>query len=1013
MYALHLKNKLFQTIKKNGYHDVVVNKENEEFLKFLSNKGIDKKSLTHESLDTYWLLCLNKKLTKHAINKKLKLFISKPINLKIKFVNDLPVINSYSTSILIMNSIANEFQKYWKEFQSMIYKSEISPDGTAKSDFIVDENWTYTTLIETMPTLDEGNKKRYRQKKFYYLFFLFLTSQEKALLPTQFIMSEDTFYNYSSRLNILIFFQKEHFFLKMPFNKNLIEKELAVNNKAKFINYIRFSYLINHSITLLVNLSNHDIATVMNNLRNSSRSSKMVSVYENPIRKILYWHGALNIDQTKKESDSTNQTPLEILYDIKDIDKRYLEVFYLYFSEKPSNEEQIRYSKNIKSLIIFLDSILPTLNAKNLKNFFNTSINKKDISSKPKLDSKFLQYLYKNISSQTLQQDLQMIVYQSFGNYNEFSGCFTKKDLEEIYKTPRNRKIARLALDKKILTKMKEICIFNPIPDNYYISTHIDKTKYSWEHFDKSEPQLPCMLFLFLSMPWRKEHIISMDRDNFLRFNEDSELIEVQVTTDKNQNNDFVIEKEFFEYAISFKDLNGDEHCPLKLITQTVEYTKESFPTLVPIYRKKNENWGKIKPILCRNSAQKFLPSNIFDGYYYKVFLQALLELDYPYEKISYFIQFTKEGLKRVGDYSKIYSTLESISIGQASILFQSSHFSPHAIRKSNITYLVSDKKSLEFIIKLSGHKALSTVLRVYIDYDMLSRLNINEKNKTAIVQNFRQTSRIEIRKIIENYQKFHTLSVSSIKNKLLNENLFFSPIVLITGKTLQINKYDNLDILEPIFWEDVGTGICTNALNCPIGKEGACSICMFFLSGSNFINSINSKIMQLSSRCIEYFNIILKHINDEHLSSKEAIIYEDELQITLAQLEGYSAIVSKIDILLYQQIQGSLTDSERKNLPIKQDMVIIKYEHVPHLSAQLEIYKYSKQFIDYNIEIEHSIEILYTKIMELILLNELPKDLFIDTINNKEMAVERFLELLDNNNSISIQALREKFLLL
>ena len=1006
------RNKLLQTIKKQGYHDVVVDKQNEEFLKYLYNENIDKKSLNHDTLNKYWYCCFNQELTKPAINKKLKLFTNKPINLKIKFVNDLPVINSYSTTILIIDSISNEFQQYWKEFQNTIYKSEISPDRSAKNDFKINENWTYETLLNTMPTLDEGNKKRYRQKQFYYLFFLFLTSKRKALLPTQYIMSDDTFYNYTSRLKILKFFKKDHFFITMPFNKNLIEKELEVNNKAKYINYIRFSYLINYDQTLLENINNYDIAMVMNNLRNSLRSKKMVSVYENPIRKILYWHGAINIDQTKKEADSINQTPLEILYEIKNVDKRYIEVFYQYFSERPNNDEQRRYAKNIKSLIIYLDKTLAELNAENLRVFFSTSINNENNLNQPKLNSQFLQYLYQNISSPTLQQEIQMLVFQSFGNYDEFSRCFSKKDLEKIYKMPKNRKISRLALDKKILTKMKEICIFNPIPDSYYVATHIDKKKYSWKYFDKSEPQLPVMLFLYLSMPWRKEHIVSMDRDNFLKNNENGELIEVHVTTDKNQNNDFVIEKEFFEYAISFKGLNGNEHCPLQLITQTIEYAKESFPVLKPLYRKGNETWGKIKPILCKNTAHGFLPQYVFDGYYYKVFLQALLELEYPHEKISYFIQLSKNGYKKIGDYSKIYSSLENISIFQASTYFNSTYFSPHTIRKSNITYLVNDKKSLEFVIKLSGHTALSTVLSIYIDYDMLSRLNISEKNKTAIVNNFRQTSRIEVRKIIENYQKFHSLSVNDIKNKLLNENLFFSPLILTNTKTLQMNNSDNLEILEPVFWEEVATGICTNALNCQTGMEGACSICPFLLTGSNFIDSINSKIMQLSSRCIEYFNIILKHINDEHLSGKEAVIYEDELQVTLAQLEGYSAIVNKIDISLYQQIQSSLSDSEKKNLPIKRDMVIIKYEHVPHLSAQLEIYKYSKQFADHNIEIEHSIDILYTKIMELVLLDELPKDLFIDTINNKETAVERFLELLNNNTNISIQSIREKYLL-
>lgn len=1011
VYVLQRVNNLLKTIKKQGYHDVVVDEKNKIFLNYLENKSINKKQLTENTLSTYWNECFSENLLENSIKKKLKLFTYNHLIFEIKVIDVLPVINTYPTTIIIHKSIENKFKKYWHKFQDIIFESNIDPDRTAKSDFKIDENWSYKTILNILPTLDESNKKRYRQKKLYYLFFLFLSSKQKALLPTQFIMSKDTFYNYTSRLTILEYFKKGHFFKTKPYNKNLIDKELNVNSKAKYINYMRFSYLINYDISRLKNLTDEHISTIMISLMNSERSEKMVTVYENPIRKCLYWHGANNISQTKRESDKLNLSPLEILNELTDLDNRYIKIFYPYFSTRPNNSEYVKYAKQIKSFIIFLDNNLDELNAKNLTNFFKTSINKE--SNQIKHHSPFLKYLYQNISSATLQQEIQMIVFQSLGNFSEFRNCFFKNDLETIYKMPKNRKITRLALEKRILTKMKEICILNPIPDSYYIPTHIDKKPYVWKHFDKTEPQLPVMLLLFLSMPWRKEHIVSMDRDNFLKLDDKSELIEVHITTDKNQNNNFVIEKEFFEYAISFTDLNGIEHCPINLISQTIEYAKESFPTLKPIYRKGNETWGKIKPILCKNTANGFSPDYVFTGYYYKVFLQALFELDYPHEKIDYFIQLTDTGLKEIIDYSNIYSRIKDITIHQASKYFKSTYFSPHAIRKTNITYLLHDKKSLEFIIQLSGHRALSTVLSVYIDYDLLSRLNVSEDNKAIFENSFKQKLRFEVREIIENYQKFHSLPIESIKKELARENLFFAPLILSDSNILQKNLHNNTEILEPIFWEELATGICTNALNCPQGKEGTCSICAHFLTSSNFIEAINSKIMQLSSKSIEFFNIIIKHFEDEKLNGKEAIIYEDELQLTLAQLEGYSAIINKINNSLYEQLQNIMPSSEKKNLPLKKDLVIIKYEHEVHLKAQLEIYKYSKKFTDHNMQIEHSINILYTKIMELIILNEIPRELFIDTINNKKTAIDRFLELLNSNSNIQIESIAKKYLLI
>ena len=130
-------NKLLQTIKKQRYHDVVVDKENDQLLTYLHNKGINKKSLNAITLDKNWNLCFDQELNPHSLSKKIKLFTTTLINFQIQFVNILPVINSYSTTILITGSSLNEFQEYWKEFQYIISKSDIAPDRLAKSDLLL------------------------------------------------------------------------------------------------------------------------------------------------------------------------------------------------------------------------------------------------------------------------------------------------------------------------------------------------------------------------------------------------------------------------------------------------------------------------------------------------------------------------------------------------------------------------------------------------------------------------------------------------------------------------------------------------------------------------------------------------------------------------------------------------------------------------------------------------------------------------------------------------------------
>lgn len=1005
----HILNAL-SDIKKLNYHDVIVNKENEHFINYLKDRDLAPNLLDVNLLQKNWYSCFQQNLNEEQARKKLKYFTYKHLNVKISFVDELPPINTHISTILISKTTQNMFQDFWSMYKDMLLSSNIAPDRLAKNDFDLTKQSTYEDILENISKFDESNKKHARQKKIYYLFFLYLASQKAALLPTGYIMPKDTFLSYASSLRVLTFFQENHFFYTMPKNKHQIEKELAVNNKAKYINYMRFSYLVNSDNSLLEKVQNNDMSRIMSNLRISSNSTKMVDVYENPLRRCLFWHGAQNVHLTKKESNKENLTPLQILYQLDDIDPKYIHIFYPYFSSRPSNSEEQKYARHIKKFILFLSQAIPKLDRSSLQDFFATTLIEDADTKEIKLDSKFLRYLYQHISAKTMQQDIQMIVFQAIENDQEFAGCFPRTNLETIYKMPKGRKIAKLALDHKIVQKMKEICLLRPIKDDYYTSTFLDKSQYTWPHFHKTEPQLPVMLFIHLSLPWRKEHSISMDRDNFFKKDHSNHIIEVQVTTDKNQENNFYIEREYFEYAISFTDNNGQEYDTLAIIDDMIRYAKDSFPDLKALYRKGNTTWGKIKPILCKNTGKGFIPSGVFDGYYYKTLLKALEELNYTPEQIPYFIQISNDGKKKISNYSEIYSSVETLTLQQVSTCLNSEYFSPHSIRKYNITYLVSNKKSLEFILKLSGHRALSTVLQIYIDYDMLARLNVSENIKTAITDNFRNLSKLDSHQIIENYKKYNSLNIKEIKEKLSKENLFFSPYILEKNGMLKPNDEDDLEILIPVFWEGLAMGICTNAYDCEAGKNHACSVCPFFLTGITFVDRINAKIMELSSKILEHYKIINKHLEDENLSGKEAILYEEKVQLNLAELEGYAAIINKINNIVYSQLEVTTSSDEKHNLPVRHDFSLIKYQHIPHLAAQLEIYKYSQKHLDHNLEIEHSVEILYTKIMELIILGEIPSEPFMHSINYKEKSIDIFLELVkdDHNNLLETTLLNQ-----
>ena len=192
------------------------------------------------------------------------------------------------------------------------------------------------------------------------------------------------------------------------------------------------------------------------------------------------------------------------------------------------------------------------------------------LGEEAKYSSNFLSYLEKKKFSDSSKQDLQMTIFQALESDYKLAGSFPKSFLVSLYETPKNRTVARLALDKKILETMKKICIFDPPKDKYYIPTTIDKAGKIWQHFELAEPQLPVMLFAHLCLPWRSEHIKSLDRDSFLQTNAHDEVVAIQVTTDKNQNSDFYIEREFIDYAFNFEDEYGVPYNVMGLLRETV-----------------------------------------------------------------------------------------------------------------------------------------------------------------------------------------------------------------------------------------------------------------------------------------------------------------------------------------------------------------------------------------------------------------------------------------------------------
>jgi hypothetical protein len=980
-------------LKDNGYENLFENKPTiQKFTIYHIESGFSRFNINQEELIRLWKNYFNIEPSTLEVEKGLDYLkkISNP--LIIKFSKKLPSLNTSKNEILILEEKKNLTQEYWEGFSKYYVNSNIAYKDLRKKDFLIDKNLIFADLIDYIFLVNSDDIAKERKKKIYILFFLYLTSKNVCLIPASFIFSKYKIFEQTSRQEVLSFFQKNHFLFKESVYTYLIDNELKVKSNAKKNFYLRFSFLIKNQKNLIKDLSDNEMEVILNNLKETGKSKKMVLDYENFIRKILFWNGADNLSQTRRETRNQEISPIEILgnYQSTFKNKVLINSFIRYFNQKRNTAKSIKYTYHVIDLLDYLSMTFENITVKDLVLFFKVYV-KKD-----KLTSNFIEYMENIQLAITVQQELQMIVFVSLGNEESLNTIFLKQNIISLYKMPKTRNVARRAFKKEILEAMKYICIFDPPADDYYVKTTFNNKFDSWNFFDRVEPQLPVMLFLHLCMPWRKEHIISLDRENFLIKDEFSNIIAIQLSTDKNQKKDFYIEREIFEYALDHNFLINNKIDIFKLLNDTVEHSKKSFPNLQSLERKSNEVWGKITPLLCSNDAKGFISNGIYDGYYYKVLVKALIYLGYSNQEIFYYIELSATGLKKYNNENiNLLEETYKLTSSEFNRNFNSQFYSPHSLRKSNITHFLLDGKTLEFIIKLSGHEAISTVLKAYIDYSFLKKMKLSENvlNKIEECFSLDSSTREYSKKIIEIFKKYHTIEINEVKEKLEEYNLSGSILTVTSDlKSIKKQQEEKKDILSPIFWENLSVGICTGALNCPININNRCSLCNYFYTGPKYFAELNSKIMQLSTKLVKYFNVIQKYTVEENININEALIYEEETKLDLAELQGYIAIVSGLNDNIKKIISEESSKDIVKYVKGFKDINFINIEHNSFYTAQLEIYTTSKKNMSLNLDIEYAISELYKKILELIIMGKIDNRKYLETLSSPNKTIDLFI---------------------
>lgn len=996
MTTQNKSNKIINSLKDNGFDYLFENTpNNHNFLLHIIKNDISRLKIKKDSFILLWEKYFNIKPSSIQIEEGINYLKNFKNNLNIRFLKSLPYINNSKDEIFILEKDKYLTQEYWKSFIIYYQNSSICYKDTRKKDFLLKENIEFLDLIDNIFLKENKEQSIIRKKKLYILFFLYLIRINVCLLPVSFIFSKSKIFEQTTRKDVLVFFQKDHFFLGKNNYSHLIDNELKSNSKAKLNFYLRFSCLIKNNNKTIKNLSDNDMEVILSNLDKVGKSKKMITDYENSIRRCLFWHGAIDLSNSRKETKENDTSPIKILNDyiVKSEHKLLINSFVRYFHKEKNNTKSIRLTNIIIDLLDYLVEIFEEITIKNLKSFFQTYIERNTLTSK------FIKYMEEIELAITLQQEVQLIVFTSLGNEPYFNNVFHRNNILTLYKMPKPRNAARRAFKKEILEAMKYICVFDPPKDNYYIKTNFKNNSSSWSFFDRVEPQLPIMLFLHLCMPWRKEHIISLDRNNFLVKDEFDSVVALQLSTDKNQKKDFYIEREIFEYALDSKFFNNNQLDIFQLLNETIEHSKQSFKNLKSLERKNNEVWGKITPILCGKDGKGFITNGIYDGYYYKVLIKALIYLKYTYQEIFYYIELSKSGNEKYKNIEiDLMNEINSLTSSEFNKSFNSKFYSPHSLRKSNITHFLLEGKTLEFIIKISGHSAISTVLHSYIDFSFLQKINLSEEviNKIEETFNLSSSTREHSKDIISIFKNHHIIDIEEIKDKLKEHNLFESILTISSdSKSIKRNQSEKKEILSPLFWEHMSEGICTGAFNCPKNLYRRCSLCPYFYSGPKYFSELNSKIMQLSTKLVKYFNIIQKYTIEENLNINEAIIYEEESELDLAELQGYIAIISKFNNNIYQIIKNNSTKEIIHNIEKSNEISFINIEHTSFYSAQLEVYKTSKKNMSLNLDIEFSISELYKKILELILKGEIDNNIYLETIESPTKTIDLFINYL------------------
>lgn len=919
-----------------------------------------------------------------------------------KYVNKLPKIN-YTNQYLILEKYSKSFHELYekkiKEYMLVISNmSYLKIKNSPKALEILQKGeWEkleyYPKIRETLIIGDNIHFKKFScwLNYFEYIdnpnsFELYLKTPSKRRShqgPSPYSFLADFLVNMVSEGIIMLpFYQVELNYIKSQQLKSIIHKYYSDDVRyLELVNSLDYHYKKSLNKQFIINLillstklkkeeftdldleeikenyliNNLNLAKTIKNRKNIDRKTDIDSYTNNLLNKLpsifIKLGSKVNTNLQKSLKNKTIDDELEILKNLENNNK---------FS---NNKNLINYAiKHFKQLysvdrlgfktIIPKIAILKKFLQLLLKNYEYKKITKQmlnDYLDYPQNDITYQHYLKereKNGISAALLIRSQGVIIDFLNSTEEFYGCY-KENCRIKFKDT-GASLFRESLDEDVYEKIVDILINRPPEIDNLKKWGTEKCDWSewWPH--RTIPFLPIALLLHLHLPLRSAHILNLDRDNFLIKNNDGTIRGFYINTDKNTS-----KKEDHIIPNIYKN-------SLDIINNLVELNKKMYPNLQKIKYQNDENspWEEFYPLFPNFDGDNVMTKSLYEKYFKLVVLTAQLEL-YKEGKNIKIAWFKDTDAFPYSNYAIQQLKTEEISNNLKL------SFGLHSLRVTGATRLLRMGLPPQLIILFTGHKNISTLIKIYLklphDELIKSYFKIQDSIDTSTIESLSKNHK-HIPETIVNF--IQSENPDEILTELRKNNIFtltriHTDVKKTTNNRIEISN--GLELISKIHWTHWNSycfGICGQPDSCPIGAEGKCSLCAFLATGPLFLHGIIAKIEQIQKRVFVQSNIIVKNRKQNRHSENKNL--HKQQSIDIEELTGWYEILNKVEDI----INSNSTNQCDTSIITKSRIQLTHFETVSETEGLLGIYENAKKLNIYNPDIEDCIFRLSNKII-------------------------------------------------